>query len=281
MSLNLYEDNNIIKLINSYPLYIHDDILLDCENDKVYNKLDYLINNNIPINYGTCYANYPIETMDLLIQLSKLIGSKDAYEILMNIPLREYKLYNIDDKIIKENNYNVIQLLNYNYVWTIILINNNINIDIIKNILNKLVDFYFLELITMNKMMNDQYLAYQNVINSIDITQENKHKYYKLTKVKIPHNIAYYLCNINNIDIDKIIEVAKLGFYNVINLVEANNFNENQIDFLRFSKLGFDTLENFNICKQKIFNNAITEILLSISDFRYISNNYIDIETLI
>ena len=74
MSLNLYEDNNIIKLINSYPLYIHDDILLDCENDKVYNKLDYLINNNIPINYGTCYANYPIETMDLLIQLSKYIS---------------------------------------------------------------------------------------------------------------------------------------------------------------------------------------------------------------
>ena len=240
MSLHLFKDSNIIQCINSYlsPLYITDDILLDCKNDNIYNdKLFYLINYNISISYAMKYAEYPIETMDFLIILSRMIGINDAYDILMNIPLREHKLYDIDKKTIKDYNYNVIKLLKYNYSWSIILIDNYINADIIKKTLNKLIDFYFFELLSINKTINNQLIAFELVLNSIDNKKEQKNIYYKLAAVKIPHNIAYNLCKLNYINIDKIIEIAQIGFNNVSNLIEANNFDENQIDFLRLSKL--------------------------------------------
>lgn len=270
MSLHSFKGMpNVIQHINSYlhPMYITDDIRLSCKKDQIYNyKLYYLIKYNIPIKYAMIYAEYPKETMNYLIILSRIIGTSDAFDILMNIIGKKYKLYHIDNSIIKANHYNVIKILKYNFSWTIILHDNKIHVELIKILLNETIDFYFLELLNMNTIIKDEFIAYKNVLNSIEQTIEYKNIYYKLTAVRIPQNLAYNLCKMSNLDIDKIIEIARMGFNDVHHLIEANNFNKNQMDFLRFSKLAYVEFEEFNKFKQTIFNNAIKNSLIIIDD---------------
>jgi hypothetical protein len=265
---------NILKKINSYlePLFISNNLLLKIRNNKEYNnKLHYLTDNLIPLKYAVDYARYPDTTMQFIVDLSKLISIDDAYNILVNIPMKDYKLYNINiDSPLLEHiaiSKELHKLINYNYFWCIILLKNNISVEMIKVLLNKLVDFYFFELLYINKTINNYDISFNMVIESINNTIDFKNTYYKLRTAKIPHNNAFKLSRINNIILDKIIVLANLGFYNIPNLSTAIYFDEIQMDFLKLSRLGFDTEEEFDKVKENIFNNAITENLINIDDF--------------
>jgi hypothetical protein len=264
---------NIIEKINSYlePMFISNNLILKIKSNKYYNdKLHYLTNNKVPLKYAVDYARYPDNTLKYMIELPKFMSFDDAYEILMNIPSHNYKIYNINIDNPLEEHIPIVnelpKLLNYNYFWSVLFVNYNISIDMIKVLLHRLIDFYFLELFYYNNIYNNYDMSLDIVIKSIEETMEYRKEYYKLRAAKIPHVNAYKLCKINNHFIDKIIEVANIGFNNVYNLFLAYNFNEIQINFLKLSRFGYID-EEFDKYKQSIFNNAITERLINIDYF--------------
>ena len=102
------------------------------ENNDDYNKkTTYLINNNITQKYTNEYAKFPISTMAYLVNLSKLINQKEAFNILMNIPHQtKLKLNYLN---INSNNIDtIIKTLKYNYVWGTVLIKKNVDIKLVK-----------------------------------------------------------------------------------------------------------------------------------------------------
>ena len=274
MSISLLKQYpNIIEKINSYlePMFINNNMKLSIVNSAYYNeKLNYLINNSVPLKYAIDYARYPDITLGYIIELSKVMSIDDAYDILMNVPSREYKINNInideplEEHIIIVNNLS--KLLHYNYIWSILFVKYNISSNIIKILLHKLVDFYFFELLYYNKTINNYDVSLNMVIKSMSETDEYKNAYYNLRMAKVPQTIAYKLCKTGIININKIIEIANIGFYNVYSLEVAIHFNEIQINFLKLSKFGYVTYEEFNKDKQHIFNNAITQILINIDN---------------
>jgi hypothetical protein len=260
-------------------MFINNNLILSIRHCTYYNqKLKYLINNSVPLKYAIDYARYPENTLGYLIELSKYMSIDNAYEILINIPGKDYKIKDINiDEPVEENILIVNELsklLHYNYLWSTVFIKYNISIDMIKVLLSKLIDFYFFELLYINKNINNYDISLDMVINSINETMEYRKTFYKLRMAKIPHIIAYKLCRINIIHINKIIEVANIGFYNVYNLYSAGNFSEIQIDFLKLSRLGYITDEEFDKNKQHIFNNSITEILINSDNFKLKNTSY-------
>jgi hypothetical protein len=270
---------NIIKKINSYlePMYINNNLILCIKKNKDYNKLNYLTNNQVPLKYAIDYSRYPDNTMEYIIELSKHMSIDNAYNILINVPSRNYKLNNINIDEPLEEHISIVnkiqKILYYNYLWSYVLIKNNISIEMVKVLLHKLIDFYFFELLYYNKTINDFNVSLDMVIKSIESTMEYRNNYYKLRTANVYHIIAYQLCKINNNFIDKIIEVANIGFYNVYTLFLAGNFSEIQIDFLKLSRLCYSTDDEFNIYKQSIFNNAITERLINSDNFKVKHNS--------
>ena len=68
------------------------------------------------------------------------------------------KLCDIDKK-----NINIKGVLAYNYSWAIILLNNNINVELVKKVLNETIDFYFLELLYINRKIQNEFVSYELV----------------------------------------------------------------------------------------------------------------------
>jgi hypothetical protein len=190
-----------------------------------------------------------------------MIDINDAYDILMNIIHNKKKLYEIDKKTLDVNC--IKKILNYNYSWTIILLNYKIHVDLIKKVLNEAIDFYILELLYINRKIQNEFVSYELVKLDIKNTAQQKNIYYKLTAVKIPHDISHLLCKMSDLDIDKIIDIAMMGFNDVRNLIKANVFDEHQMEFLRLSKLSYINFYEFSKVKQTIFDNAIRNNLIT------------------
>ncbi len=266
----LKEYPNIINKINYYldPVFIKDNIKLSLINYPNYNKnFDYLIKNNVTINYALMYAIYPERTMPFLCELSKLISLNDAFEILMNIPFKTNKIYNIynynnniiDDTVNKE----IIKLITYNYAWAYVLIKRNINSSMIKNLLNNFYDFHFFELFNINNKVFDINEAYLLMINNLYYLEQYKAVYYKLRMLKIPHSIAYNLCKYDKIFIDKIIDISYYGYYDTKLLNIIIYFDEEQINFLKLARFGYDNIKEFNDAKNNIIENAFFEKIIN------------------
>jgi hypothetical protein len=231
------------------------------DNDDYNKKTTYLINNNISQIYAIEYAKFPISTMSYLVDLSKLINQNDAFNVLMNIPYQtKLKLNTI---IINSNNIDtVFKLLKYNFVWGTILIKKNIDIQIVMTLLNEYKDFYYFELCCINDTINDFKLSFNNMIKNRNETLKYKENFYKLKSVGVMHNYAYCWCKNNDIVINNILELIKYD-YNIIQMLSfAHLLNEEQMDFLRFSRLGYSTLEEFNKYSNNIFDNALTKIFI-------------------
>jgi hypothetical protein len=267
MSLQLTTETNEITHIN--PLYIPDISLVIYYNDKLHSLLQY----GIPFKYAIYYAEYPKETMEYLIILSRMVGVDDAYEILMNIPKKDIKICDIEKKNI--NMIYVKKVLSYNYSWSVMLLKKKINVKIIKKILNEINDFYFLELLYVNRKIENEFVSYELVKMDFKNTKTQMDIYYSLTAVKIPQDVAHLLCKMKGLNISKIIDIALMGFNNVQYLNKANDFDEYQIDFLRLSKLGYSHFEEFDKVKQTIFDNAIAKNLIIDDEYLYHQYNLI------
>jgi hypothetical protein len=232
------------------------------EADDDYNKkTTYLINNNISQKYTIEYAIFPISTMSYLVDLSKLINPKYAFNILMNIPQQtKLKLNTIN---INSNNIDtVVKLLKYNFVWGTILIKKNIDIKLVMTLLNEYKDFYYFELCCINDTVNDFKVSFNKMIKNRNNTLKYKENFYKLKSAGITHNYAYSWCKNNDIVINNILELIKYDYNIVPMLVVAHLLNEEQMDFLRFSRLGYSTVEEFNKYRNNIFDNALSKIFM-------------------
>jgi hypothetical protein len=230
-------------------------------NEDYYRKTTYLVNNNITEKYTIEYAKFPISTMSYLVDLSKLISQKDAFNILMNIPHQtKLKLNTIN---INSNNIDTVnKLLKYNFVWGTVLIKKNVDIKIVKTLLNEYKDFYYFELCCINDSINDFNISFNKMIKNRNDTLIYKENYDKLKSAGVMHNNAYNWCKNNDIVINNILELIKYD-YTITQMLElANLLNEEQIDFLKFSRLGYSTLEEFYKYSNNIFNNALNKIFI-------------------
>jgi hypothetical protein len=275
----LKEYPNIIDKINTYlePIILKNNLELSLRNYPSYNKnFYYLIKNNIIIKYALDYARYPEKTMSFLCQLSKIMPINDAYDILMIIPFQHFKINNInynyltDETIINK----LILLLNYNYSWTYVLFNRNISIVMIKELLHKLHDFYFFELFFINTTLNDINKSYQMIISNLNNTNKYKENFMKLRLVKVPHTKAYYLSRYDDIFINKILDIAQYGYYNVEHLSIICYFDEKQINFLKLSRYGFINEIDFNKYKNNIVEKAFLEELFDDTYFEPNDNTF-------
>jgi hypothetical protein len=233
---------------------------LEANND--YNKkITYLINNNISQKYTIEYAKFPISTMSYLVDLSNLINQKEAFNILMNIPNQtKLKLNTIN---INSNNIDtIIRVLKYNYVWGTVLIKKNVDIKLVKTLLNEYKEFYFFELCYINDIVNDFKLSFNKMIKNRNDTLKYKENYYKLKSAGVMHNYAYSWCKKNDYTINNIFELIKYDYNIVPMLVVAHLLNEDQMNFLRFSRHGYATLDEFNKYRNNIFDNALNKIFI-------------------
>ena len=230
-------------------------------NDDYNKKISYLINNNITQKYIIEYAKFPISTMSYLVDLSKLINQKDAFNILMNIPHQtKLKLNNLN---INSNNIdNIVRLLKYNFVWGTVLIKKNIDIKLVKTLLNEYKDFYYFELCCINNTVNDFKLSFNNMIKNRNNNLKYIDNYNKLKSAGVMHNYAYSWCKNNDIIINNILELIKYDYTIIQMLGFAHVLNEEQMDFLRFSRLGYSTVEEFNKYSNNIFDNALNKIFM-------------------
>ncbi len=269
----LKEYPNIINKINDYlePIIIKDNIELSLRNYPSYNKkFHYLIKHNIIIKYALDYAKYPEKTMPFLYELSKIMPINYAYEILMNIPFKNVKIYHINDinneKLVTE----IIKLLHYNYTWAYVLFRKNISCVMIMDLLNKFHDFYFFELCYINNNYNDLNISYGLMINQLNYTEKYKNNFYKLRLAKVPHSMAYKLSRMENIFIDKIVDISNYGYHNAELLEIICYFDEKQINFLKLSRFGFINEDEFNKYKNNMVQKAFFEELF---DDTYLNQN--------
>jgi hypothetical protein len=232
------------------------------EHDNDYNKkVIFLINNNITQQYAIEYAKFPISTMTYLVDLSKLINEKDAFNILTNIPHKtELKLNNLNINI--NNIDTIVRLLKYNFVWGTVLIKKNIHINLVKILLNEYKEFYYFELCFINEITNDYNKSFMIINKNINDTLKYKDNYYKLKSAGVMHNYAYSWCKKNDIIINNILELIKYDYNSISFLETAYVLNEEQMDFLRFSRLGYSTVEQFNKYSNNIFDNALNKIFM-------------------
>jgi hypothetical protein len=231
------------------------------DNDDYNKRTTYLINNNISQKYTIEYAKFPISTMSYLVDLSKLINQKEAFNILMNIPHQtKLKLNTLN---INSNNIDtIIKLLKYNFIWGTVLIKKNIDIKLVKILLNEYKDFYYFELCCINDTVNDFKVSFSKMIKNRNNTLKYKENFYKLKSAGVMHNYAYSWCKNNDIIINNILELIKYDYIIIQMLGFAHLLNEEQMEFLRFSRLGYSTLEEFYKYSNNIFDNALNKIFI-------------------
>ncbi len=276
---------NIIEKINYYlePMFLDNNLLINIKYKTFNSNLYYLTSKNIPFKYSINYAQFPESTMIYFIELAKVIGIDEAYNILTIIPFKDYKLNNINFNNLSEEHMTITneinKLLNYNYSWAMMFLKQKMEVELIKQLLHGFSDFHFLEIIYINKNLNNFNNSFQYLVNNIENINKFKYNYYLLRQYKIPHPIAYSMSRLNVELFKNIIEVAKAGYYDVKNIIKAAYFDEIQIEFLKLSRYGYVYEEQFNMYKEYIFNNAIEEKLININNF-YIKKRNNDDELL-
>lgn len=221
-----------------------------------YNKnVIYLLNNNISKDIALEYAKYPSSTMIYLIDLYKSIN-KEAYNILMNIPGQlKVKLFNVNIKT--ENIETVIKILKYNYVWGKILLEKNININLVKLLLNEYKEFHFFELCFINELINDYNKSFDKMIRDRNETLKYKETFYKFKKYGINLNYAYTWCKYEDHILNKIFKLIENDYSIMPMLIIANILTETQMNFLTLSRCAYSDIETFKIYRNNIFDNAL------------------------
>jgi hypothetical protein len=255
-------------------------IIIFKNNQKIINKINYFLdplmintkfklilkngNNNTYYNntyYNLMYTLYQPH-INHFIELSKIITDKEAYEVLMIIPSIKKTFTNINMDI-------KLKMINYNYTWFKILSYYKLHLNIIKNLLNNYIEFYYIEMIYIYHKIKDIYKAYE-------IMNENKHYFYTLINIKnyyylriynIAHFSAYALSKFDHESIIKMCELIKSGYNETKYLSLTPILTIHQIEFLKLSRLGYNNDEEFNKKKDIIFNNAINLDLINTENF--------------
>jgi hypothetical protein len=207
------------------------------------------------------FRDYPPECMESFICLTEMTNQDDAFEILTIIPnLQRFKT----PEQIKYIRY---QIIKYNYIWSLLLLKNNIEVNIVKMLLLNFVDYYYFDIININLIIKNSYHSYNLVAELYVTSRPRKINYYKLRKYGIDHYNAYSISQQKQEYVDKILEALKYN-YNDINLLKIIiHFSDEQIRFLKLSRFPFSSEDNFKKKMHIIVNNAITNNFISSDNF--------------
>ena len=224
------------------------------------NNLNFLLTNNIEPLYAKEYAKLPQEYMNYLIQLSKIMSQENAYSILLILKLPYTNLSNINKN----------KMIKYNFCWTLFLLDKEIDITVIKILLSNYVDFYYLEISNINKTHKNSLYSLKLLNDCISYSEQFKINYYKLRAVHMLHLNAYSICKNDEKIIDNIINLINIGYNDKYFMEIVITFTEDQLEFLKFSRLGFSTIDEFNQNKKNIYENVINKNIIMIDNFKFI-----------
>ncbi len=207
------------------------------------------------------FNNYPPKCIDLLINLSQLFNQDDAFEILTSIPC--FQNTKTEEEITNKR----FEIIKYNYLWSSMLYINNIDINIIKLLLSNLVDYYYIDILNINSIINDSLKSYELIMNTYDFSKNRKTIYYQLRTYKIDHFNAYSLSLLKSEYINKIFEVLHYNYNDVNILKKIINFSKEQIEYLKISRFAYSSRDEFNYNMHIIVNNAINHQFISSDNF--------------
>jgi hypothetical protein len=208
------------------------------------------------------FNNYPPKCMELLFSLSKKLNPYEAYQILKNIPVRQ------KTKTLEEINNIRHDIMIYNYTWCLILLNNNIDINIIKILLSNFVDYYYIDLININSVINNTFISYQFMLDLYATSKTRRDTYYTLRQYKIDHITAYNITLLEQKYIDKILSLVKYNYTEIDYLKKAIYFTEEQLDFLKLNRFAFASKEEFKQNMNMIFENLKNHQFISPDNFQ-------------
>ena len=84
------------------------------------------------------------------------------------------------------------------------------------------------------------------------------------------HLNAYSICKNDEKIIDNIINLINIGYNDKYFMEIVITFTEDQLEFLKFSRLGFSTIDEFNQNKKNIYENVINKNIIMIDNFKFI-----------
>ncbi len=210
--------------------------------------------------YILTFNKYSIKCVEFFIDLSARIDEHSAYEILINIPIIQRS------KTQEEIERMRIEIINYNYTWCTILLNNNISIQIIKYLLKFMVDYYYIDIIHINQIVKDSNNAYYLMSELMPKTREYIKTYYELRTYNISHMEAYKIATINY-GLKNLYELISYEYTDIDILLRGVHFSREQMNFLKLSRYCYSTIEEFNKYKYNIVNNAIKKTFIVSDDF--------------
>ena len=111
--------------------------------------------------------------------------------------------------------------------------------------------------------INDFNKSFQIMIENINDTLNYKYNYYKLIKSKVQHFNAYLWCKYPDNIINRMIDLINHDYNKPEILSVCMLLTDNQIDFLKFSRLGYKTVEEFDKEINNIFIVSITMPLIN------------------
>ncbi len=194
------------------------------------------------------------------------INQDDVYEILMNIPI--FHIYKTPEQINKIRS----NIVNYNYTWFCLLyFNYNFSIEIIKKLLKDYIDYYYVDIININRLINNPEDAFIIMNEFMVVNQNYIRNYYELRSLCIPHVSAYQIATVNY-GTRNIYELICYEYNDLEFLKKAIFLSSEQMNFLKISRYCYPSIEMFKKYKYNIFNNALNNTFININDFQISEN---------
>ncbi len=219
------------------------------------------MNKYVKYEYILFFNNISHKSCDYFLDLCyKNINQDDAYNILMSIPFIKKK------NTLEEINYIRPEIINYNYKWCLALLSHNFPIQIIQNLLTHFFEYYYINIIYINMIIKNPYSSYVVMREFIPITQKYAQIYYQLKLRNIEALMAYDMATINNIT-RYIYELICYDYTDLEFVKKAIYLSKEQLDFLKFSRYCYSSIEVFNKYKYNIFSNALNKNFININDF--------------
>lgn len=215
----------------------------------------------INTEYIVFFEDYNPMSMTFFINLSLMIGQVEAFEILKIIPKNQTKK-SLNELYLVRNS-----ILNYNYVWSVTLLKNNITIPIIKKLLSDYYDYYYLDMININSIVKIPELSFEFMVESHDLNKHKKLNYYRLRLYKIDHFNAYSIVQLKKELVDKILSVLSYNYTDINSLRQIIQKTDEEIRFLQLSRFAFSSVDEFKSNIPIIFNNLIGHEFISPDNF--------------
>jgi hypothetical protein len=211
--------------------------------------------------YILTFQKYPLNCLDLFVNLSNIINQDNAYEILNNIPIMLRKKTKEEIDILRY------QIVSYNFVWCNYLLNNNIDINTTKLLLFNYLDYYYIDIVKINEIINNSPIAFEFMNYLMPASKTKRNIYYQFRQYKIKHFLSYEWAHYNTEHINKIFELLSYNYNEVEIIKHANSLSEEQLDFLKICRFGYIDIEKFNIKKLEFFNNSMVQPMININNF--------------